>query len=162
MSVNPAHFSKVTLNGAAGGLSVAKGWIKALNSRRILTEKAGYLFKASQDEDHLMLAVAPCLINGERSWHYAMQLEKEDTLTLIGEVNAQGVFTILFKPESREQLAAQTDEYVAHFRRFARFFADAGYRGEGGLDGVTQDLLRRLGIDPPPKTLTELIGQPAD
>ncbi len=153
---DPPLFRKITLNGTTGGLSVAKDWMKALSSARILTEKAGYLFKASLDEDHLMLAVAPCLINGGRSWHYNMRLEQENALTFLGDVNAQGVFTILFKPDSMEQLAAQTDEYLRRFRSFARFFADAGYRGKGELDEVTQGVLLQLGLNPPPQTLAEL------
>jgi len=155
--LNPTRFSKITLNGTAGGLSIAGGWMKALSSARILTEKAGYLFKASLDEDHLMLAVAPCLINGGRSWHYNMRLEQENALTLVGDVNAQGVFTILFKPENMEQVAAQSAEYILRFRRFARFFADAGYHGKGELDEVTQGVLLQLGLNPPPRTLAELI-----
>ncbi len=145
--------SKVTLNGKT---DVAAGWIRALNDERIVQEKAGFLFKASFDGDHLMLAVAPTLINGERSWHYNMHLEKEDAFTLIGDVNAQGVFTILFKPESREQVAAQAGEYIVLFRRFAAFLIEGGYTGNGVLDEVTQGVLESLGLSPFPKTLAEL------
>ena len=145
--------SKVTLNGKT---DVAAGWIRALNDERIVQEKAGFLFKASFDGDHLMLAVAPTLINGERSWHYNMHLEKEDAFTLIGDVNAQGVFTILFKPESREQVAAQAEEYIERFRQFAAFLIEGGYTGNGVLDEVTQGVLESLGLSPFPKTLAEL------
>ena len=58
---------KVTLNRKRGG---TEGLIRALNDECIVREKAGFLFKASFDGEHLMLAVAPCMIHGERSMHY--------------------------------------------------------------------------------------------
>ncbi|MCU0857562.1 MAG: hypothetical protein MUC65_04060 [Pontiellaceae bacterium] len=99
----PNAIRKVTLNEKTGGPSVAADWVHALNNDRIVKEKAGFLFKASFDGDHLMLAVVPTLIQGVRSHHYNLHPAKEDVFTLIGEVTAQGVFTILFKPESRGQ-----------------------------------------------------------
>ncbi|MBI9019868.1 MAG: hypothetical protein JEZ10_01260 [Verrucomicrobia bacterium] len=148
---------KVTLNGNRGEPAIAAEWIRALNDGLILTKKAGFLFKASWDEDHLMLAVAPCLINGERSYHYNQHLEKEDAFTLIGEVSAQGVFTILFKPESREFAIQQAGRYIDLFRRFAEFLRQGGYAGEGKLDDVTQGVLKSLGMNCPPETLDELL-----
>jgi hypothetical protein len=149
--------NQVTLNGKSGDASVAAAWIQALNDECIVREKAGFLFKASLDGDHLMLAAAPCLINGERTMHYNMHLEKENVFTLIGAVNALGVFCFLFNPESREQVAAQADEYVELFRRFAAFLIEGGYTGDGALDEVTQGLLEKLGLSPAPKTLTDLV-----
>ncbi len=145
--------NKVTLNGKTGD---ASGWIRALNDECIVREKAGFLFKASFDGDHLMLAAAPCLINGERTMHYNMHLKKEDALTLIGDVNAQGVFTILFKPDSRDQVSADAKIYIGRFRRFAAFLLQNGYTGDGLLDEVTQGILEELGLSLAPQTLAEL------
>lgn len=103
-----------------------------------------------------MLAVAPCLINGERTMHYNLHLKKEDAFTLIGDVNAQGVFTILFKPESREQAQKDAEKYAELFRRFAAFLIENGYTGDGALDEVTQGLLESLGLSTPPRTLANL------
>jgi len=147
--------SKVTLNEKAGD---ASGWIRALNDERIVREKAGFLFKAGFDGDHLMLAVLPTMINGERSYHYNQHLEKEDAFTLLGDVNAEGVFTILFKPESREQVEADSEKYIELFRRFAAFLVESGYTGDGALDEVTQGVLKSLGLSPVPQTLVELAG----
>ncbi len=144
---------KVTLNKK---LDNASGWIRALNDDRIVREKAGFLFKASFDGDHLMLAAAPCLINGERTMHYNMRLKKEDAFTLIGDINAQGVFTILVKPETQEQIAMHADEYIERFRRFAKFLIENGYKGEGLLDEVTQGILKELGLSPAPNRLANL------
>jgi len=146
--------NKVTLNGKRGG---AADWIRALNDPNLLREKAGFLFKAGFDGDHLMLAVLPTMINGERSYHYNQHLEKEDAFTLLGDVNAEGVFTILFKPESREQAQANSEKYLEQFRRFAAFLIDGGYTGDGVLDEVTQGLLESLGLSPAPETLAGLV-----
>ena len=147
-------FSKITLNGKNGG---ATNWIHALNDARIVQEKAGFLFKATFDGDHLMLAVAPTLIQGERSYHYNMHLKKEDSFTLLGDVDAQGVFTILFNPESRAQIQTDAEKYIELFRRFAAFLVDNGYTGNGRLDEVTQRLLKNLGLSPAPETLAGLV-----
>ncbi|MBT8043016.1 MAG: hypothetical protein HKP10_07720 [Kiritimatiellales bacterium] len=146
----------VTFNGKTGDSAVAAAWIGALNDARIIQEKAGYLFKASFDGSHLMLAVNPCLIHGERSRHYNQHLDKEDALTLIGTIDAQGIFTILFHPESREQVAERATEYIERYRRFAAFLFDNGYKGCGPLDEVTQAVLQNLGLDPAPQTLAAL------
>lgn len=153
-----AAVTRITLNGKTGDPSAAAEWIRALNNEKILIEKSGFVFKASFDGGHLMLEVAPVMINGQRNYHFNMHLAKEDAFTLIGDVNAQGVFNILFKPESREQIAAQAGEFIAVFRRFAAFLRDSGYRGDGPLDEVTRGVLKSLGLRPPPSSLAELDG----
>jgi len=103
-----------------------------------------------------MIAVVPALIHGERTYHYALRLEQENVFTLIGEVNAQGVFTILFKPESCAAAMKHHREYIEQFRRFAAFLRLAGYDGTGLLDEVTQGLLHELGLSPVPDRLSGL------
>lgn len=156
IAVMPENVVKVTLNGKTGNSSVAAGWIRALNDLRILSEKAGFVFKASFDGDHLMLAVAPALIDGQRNYHFNMHLKKEDAFTLIGDVSAQGVFNILFKPESREFTEQNSTAYIAVFRRFASFLLSAGYQGAGPLDEVTCEVLKQLGLSPVPAELAAL------
>jgi hypothetical protein len=148
--------SKITFNGKRGGLPVAAEWIRALNDARLTTEKGGFLFKAAFDEDHLMLAAVPALIGDTRSYHYNLHLAQENAFTLIGDVNAQGVFTILFRPESREAATQHASKYIGSFRKLAAFLNDAGYAGEGRLDEVTQSVLKSLGIVSPPETLDAL------
>ena len=146
----------VILNGQTGDASVAAPWIRALNTARIVQEKGGFLFKAAFAGDQLMLAVTPSLVGEERRYHYNQHLKKEDAFTLIGMVNACGVFTILFQPESRDPLYAQGAEHVEVIRRFAAFLFAGGYRGEGPLDEVTQSVLSQLGLSPAPTTLAAL------
>jgi hypothetical protein len=148
--------SKLTFNGKTGNPSLAAPWVHALNQPQIVQEKAGFLFKASFEDTHLMLAVSPCIINGARAHHYDQHLDKEDAFTLIGFVGAQGVFTILIKPDSRTQAIKQSAEYIKVYRGFAKFLLESGYNGEGLLDEVTQGLLAKFDLNPAPQTLQEL------
>jgi len=146
----------VTLNGVSGGLSIASPWIGALNDERLVLEKAGFLFKASLCGDHLLLAVEPFLIHGERRYHYNMRLAREDAYTLVGCVDVKGVFTIMVKPESQELSDVQRARYRAVFRAFAGLLLDGGYAGPGLLDEATRELLKELGHAPVPDRLAGL------
>lgn len=154
MSLTP---EKIIFNRNPEGISLAGDWIHALNDVRLTAEKGGFLFKAAFDGERLMLAAVPALIHGERSYHYNLHVEKEDAFTLIGDVNAQGVFTILFKPESREAVTQYAAEYIGRFRKFAAFLNDAGYSGEGRLDEVTRGLLKDIGLSPAPEILADFL-----
>ncbi len=145
---------KVIFNGIKGGVAVVKPWISALNDEALVLEKAGFLFKAGVDGDRLLLAVEPCLIQGERRYHFNMHLAHEDAYTLIGSVNAQGEFTILFRPESRELSADQCARYRQVIGTVAELLLGGGYAGEGLLDEVTQSLLGAVGFDPVPSRLS--------
>lgn len=147
--------STVSLNGKTGDASIARGLIAALNDERIVREKAGFLLKASFAENHLMLAAQPALIHGERTMHYNMHLEVEDSFTLIGGLNAAGVFTLLFKPDSMEQFTAEAPRFIEVCRRFAAFLLENGYTGDGQLDSVTQGFLKKAGLSPVPQVLAD-------
>lgn len=148
--------TSVTLNGRHGDPSMVKAWLDALADPDILAEKSGFLFKAGLSGSCLMLAVAPVLIEGERAYHYALRLEREDAFALIGAVSANGVFTILVKPRHPNLSLEEKAEYIERFQRFAGFMLDAGYTGEGLLDEVTRQLLGSLGLSAQPATLKEL------
>lgn len=147
---------KIIFNGKSGGNSIIKPWVRALNDPRIVTEKSGFLFKALAQNDCMELAVAPCLINGERLYHYNMHLKTESAYTLVGDVNAGGLFTILFNPEKLPLSETQKARYVRAFRLLAELLLEQGYSGEGNLSEVTQAILKDLGLSPAPRTLAEL------
>lgn len=160
-SLPPSHIRKVTLNGDAGRPEIAADFIQALNDKGILTEKAGFLFKTTVCGDRLMLGITPYFINDERMYHYDVSLPVENEFTLIGSINAEGVFTIFFRPESLkippEKKPIYSDSYVI----FARFLLENGYAGKGLLDGVTLNTLEETGLFASvPETLTELSGRP--
>lgn len=146
----------VIFNGKPGDRSLIKSWVNALNNPRIVTEKAGFLFKVTLNDDQVELAVAPCMINGERLCHYNMKMKQEDAYTLIGDVNATGLFTILFKPESLPLCETQKERYVNNFQQFAKLLLEHGYSEKGRLNEVTQSILEEVGLHPAPQTLAEL------
>ena len=73
-----------------------------------------------------------------------------------GTTNAQGVFTILIKPESLDLSPEQKEKYLNLYTKFGAFLISAGYKGEGILDSVTQCILQTIESSPIPKTLAEL------
>lgn len=146
----------IVFNGKRGNSSIIRPWVKALNDPRIVTEKAGFLFKALLCGDHMELAAQPCLINGERLCHYNMPLSQNDPATLIGDVSATGEFTVLFKPDK----GGLTDEQKVRCREglkaFAELLLEQGYAGEGRLCDVTRMILPEIGLSPALQTLADL------
>jgi len=157
----PSHIKEVTLNGETGSRKIAAGFIHALNDKDILTEKAGFLFKTTVCNNRLMLGVTPYFLNGERTYHYDVSLPVENEFTLIGDINAEGVFTILFRPESCDIPAEKKEIYSDSYVLFARFLLENGYAGKGLLDEVTTNALEETGLfESVPETLIELSDQP--
>lgn len=146
----------VVFNRKTGSPDIIAPWIHALNNPRIMQEKAGFLFKVGRHEDSLLLAVEPCLINGERRYHFNMHLAHEDAYTLTGSVNPQGEFTILFCPECRALTDAQCARYRDVVGCFAALILSNGYAGRGMLDDVTGPLLQAIGFDPMPSSLSNI------
>lgn len=147
---------KITFNGQTGGSEVAWPWIMALNEPRIVIEKAGFLFKAAVRTDHLLLTVTPAMINGERSYHYDQKLDGEDAYTLIGNISAAGLFTILFKPTNLPLTQEQKARYIRICVVFSWWLLREGYSGKGLLNKVTQSLFEEIGLSPTPQTLADL------
>jgi len=148
--------SKVTCNGKTGDASVLSPWIAALNNPRIVTEKAGFIFKVGLAGSHLMLAVEPCLIQGERRYHYNLHLAQEDVLYLSGNVDAHGVFMLIAKPRSLPLAAGDKTAFLALYQTFAGLLLAQGYRQAGALDEVTRSVLTELGLTRAATSLREL------
>jgi hypothetical protein len=148
---------KVTLNGKTGKPSIARSFIAALNSERIITEKGGFLFKVLVAGDMLVLGVTPCFIDGERTYHYNSQLPGEDEFTLIGSITPDGTFEILFKPLSLDLSPQDIRKYADTYVMFARFLMKNGYSGHGRLDAMTVSMIREAELfNPVPENLAEL------
>jgi hypothetical protein len=158
MANTPANpFRKVTLNGKRGKAKIAKPFIHALNTPAILTEKAGFLFKATVCGDLLVLGVTPYFIEGQRTWHYDMVMPAENEFTLLGAINADGHFTILFTPISDELTTFEQIAYGDNYIQFAQFLLASGLESEGPLDAITIQLLTEANVfHTPPTSLAEL------
>ncbi len=146
----------VSLNGVAGDITILGDWVRALMNPAVLREKGGYLFKASFADRQAFFAVAPYVLDGQRSYHFAMQIEQDDAHTLIGVVDANGAFGFTFKPDQPEITTAYRLSCLATCRRFARVLIDAGYRGDGVLDDVTKGQLAGWGGHSAPDSLAAL------
>ncbi|MCK5199236.1 MAG: hypothetical protein KAR21_12835, partial [Spirochaetales bacterium] len=58
----------------------------------------GFLLKVTVLADQIYIGIIPNFINGERTFHYDIEIGVENEFTLIGAVNHQQIFTLLFKP----------------------------------------------------------------
>lgn len=155
--MNRSYVREVTLNGKTGKPSIVRDFIDALNDKRIITEKGGFLFKVLAAGDRLVLGVTPSFIDGRRIYHYDTQLPGEDEFTLIGSVTPGGTFEILFRPLSRQLSSEDIRKYADTYVILARFLLENGYSGQGRLDPVTVSMLREAGLfHPAPEDLTGL------
>ena len=146
----------IIFNGTSGTPALIRPWVNALNDPRIVTEKAGFLFKALLYNDHIELAAQPCLINGERLYHYNLLLSTDDPCILIGDVNAAGIFTVLFKPNKGGLTDDQKKRCRNGLKTLAELLLLQGYKGEGLLCDVTRMVLPEIGLSPTLQTLIEI------
>lgn len=159
---------RVTLNGDSGKPGTVRSLIRALNDSRILTEKGGFLFKTrldAGDPTHLLLGITPCLLDGQRTYHYDTRLPGEDAFTITGSVTPGLVFELLFNPPAAVLTDRQRFLFARLFVVFARFLLERGLRPGATLGIVTRQLIREAGLlQPPPEDLPALADRvlPAD
>jgi hypothetical protein len=147
--VQPSRIIRLTLNGATGRPALARDLLQALNDPRTVTEKGGFLFKArleTGDPRHLVLGFTPCILHGNRTYHYNNRLPGEDEYTLVGSVTPNQVFEMLFKPPSVPLTDDDLRRYAVLYVTFARFFLEQGYRRKTALSPVTVQMLRETGL----------------
>jgi len=147
-----AEKGKIILNGQSASGKILDQAMHALSDSSILVEKGGFLIKATLTDTVTWIDIVPCVINGNRTYHYDMQLEVETEFTLVGSVNANGIITLFFNPKQAPLSDHAVMEYGLAYTRLSQLLKDAGYTGEGILDWSTQKLLEESGIRKPPPT----------
>ncbi|MCK5146329.1 hypothetical protein KAR48_06205 [bacterium] len=156
-SLQSSHLRCVYINGEKDSKPVIGSVIYALNNKKIIIEKGGFLFKVSISDDCLYFGLVPNFINGERTHHYDIELTVEDEFTLIGSITDDDKYSILFKPENRPFTAAVKTTYSDSYVRFARFLYENGYEGRGELDWSTCKIFEEADVfGPEIKSLFEI------
>lgn len=149
------------LNGKAKQQTEINHILNQLSNPNILTQYGGALFKyQNHSEDELLIddfGIIPCIVDGERTHHYDIQLKKETSFTLIGIINANGIFRVVFKPEEIPLSDDDSKQYKKQFIQLSRFLQNNGFSGSIPLDGITCDLLQEASLFiPSPKELVQL------
>lgn len=139
---------EINLNGQKAGRSLTKSMIKGLNNKKIRTEKGGYLFKAASDETTLYLGILPEFNQGDRNYHYNIELPGNPDFFLTGSLNPDGVFTILFIPKEKKLSSSSIAAYRNIYLTFADNLLSLGLKEPGELDMVTKMLLQSSGLFP--------------
>jgi hypothetical protein len=147
----------LVLNGRIADESRIRDMMHGLNDSSIRTGKGGYLFKSSADDEFLRLGIVPYFQQGQRNYHYDIALPESAECVLIGNLNPDGVFTLLFTPPELPLDDETRAGYAAQYRIFADELISRGFAGRGRLDDATRQMLRDSGIaDPPPKILADI------
>jgi hypothetical protein len=139
---------EINLNGQKAGRSLIKSMIKGLNDKKVRTEKGGYLFKASSDETTLSLGILPEFNQGDRNYHYNIELPENPEYFLTGSLNPDGVFSILFIPKEKELSSDSINAYRKIYKVLAENLLALGLNGPGELNMVTTMLVQSAGLFP--------------
>lgn len=139
------------------GRPLLKSMIKGLNDKKIRTEKGGYLFKASVSESTLFLAILPEFNQGDRNYHYNIELPDDPEFFLTGSLNPEGEFSILFIPKEKELSSSSITAYRNIYLAFAENLLALGLKEPGKLNMVTTMILQSSGLFPEgPVSLSQL------
>lgn len=126
----------------------------ALNSRQWLTTRGGALFKAAFTGKGFHLSVLPILVEGERTHHYDILLDKGCTFILIGSINTRGEFRILIKPSSQPLSEAEQEGYRKSYQALGAFLKKHGLKSRAPLDDISKQVIRETALfDPVPEDL---------
>jgi hypothetical protein len=139
---------KIVVNGKPMPGSEWSEIVRALSDPAIATEKGGYLFKSHLDGDTLRIGILPCIVNGMRSYHYNIDIERTRHV-LIGTINPNGTATVLFRlnrEEAKKKREADALEYRRQFAGLAMSLVSRGFPPDFELDSITIDALREAGI----------------
>jgi len=151
---------KSRLNGERPSRSTVNSVVKALQSKALLTEKGGYIFKAALNGETLVIGLLPGLLNHERTVHHAIKLGFVPELFINGFVTVDQELTLLpMRPGAAPRLT-EGDLPAARqlFQRFCACLTDWGLPGTYALDMITQLALAESGItDAPLSDLASLV-----
>jgi hypothetical protein len=151
----------INLNGQKAGRSLIKSMITGLNDKNIRTEKGGYLFKAAADEKTLFLGILPEFNQGERNYHYNIELPGSPEYFLTGSLNPEGIFSILFIPVEKELSSASVESYKYIYKILAENLLERGITPPGELNMVTTMILESSGLFPEgPVSLVQITNPP--
>jgi len=134
--------------------------IPVLSNRDILIEKGGYIFNSSISDNCLCLSIRPCFIDGQRMYHYEIELPVKGECVLFGFITSNGL-ALLFKPESNTYERGFLPGMAAIFRdnyvRLARFLVEHGFSRHFALEFTTISTLEEVRLFAEiPATVNEL------
>jgi len=151
----------IILNGKKASKKLQKTMIKGLNDKKIRTEKGGYLFKIALSSDDFYLGILPEFNQGDRNYHYYIELPGNPEYFLTGSINPEGMFTLFFIPGKKELSDEVKDQYRNLYRTAAEQLLYMGLEKPGELDTVTQMLLLSSELfNPAPESLERLANLP--
>lgn len=142
--ISPSGISRVLLNKAKKSPRELKSIIPALSNRDILIEKSGYLFNSSISGNCLCIGILPYFIEGQRTYHYDIELPEQGKCVLRGFINSNATVALLFEPDSDTYdgafLPGVADIFRDNYVRLARFLLENGFSEDFEFDFGTKSI----------------------
>ncbi len=141
--------TNIIINGKATEARQLKKIMSAIGNDKILIEKGGYIFMVLINENCCNLGIQPYQINGERKFHYELNMP-EDNRLMTGFINTNHSVTLLIKATAElcdNGLSQDQKEYFYEaYVKFARFLMAYGFPSHFEIDMLTGSLLKETGI----------------
>lgn len=134
--------------------------LKSIQNSNILTDKGGFLFRSSMNENNFHIGIIPNFTNGERVHHYDIVLDYEDKYRLTGMFNVDNSLNILFTPPDDKNLI--TDGFKIKLKNCYKItsaiFIFSGIKSDKPLDWITKKILNEINMfTTVPNTLREIV-----
>ena len=164
--VPSSGLTRILLNEKEKSAKDLKTVITTLSDHDMLIIKSGYLFNSSISDNCLCLGLLPYFIDGQRTYHYDIDLSVKGKCILFGFINPNETISLLFKPRKDTYngtfLPGIADIFSDNYIRFARFLVENGFSGSFELDFSTKNLLEETKLfEDTPSTVKELALLPA-
>ncbi len=138
---------KVKLNGSSPSREMIHSVVSAVQSGDILSEKGGYIFKATLSGETLRINIMPAIIEMERSMHHKIVIKGEEPIYLSGSFNADSSLMLFPLTPGKPSMKLSPDQH-AHAKtllaRFCTCMLAWGISPALPLDQPTQQILSGL------------------
>lgn len=122
--------------------------VASLADPGLIVEKGGFIFKSLLSSDEFRFGVLPSFQDGERTYHY--NIDVGEGRVLIGFINPNATMTLIFKPSREELRIGFGDELRAEYRHqyvvLADFLVENGFPSSFRLDQISSDVLVTMRI----------------
>ena len=142
---------KIVLNELETSTDEFRSVVSALCNKTVLVEKGGFLFSALIKENTLYIGILPYFIEGERAYHYNINLPEEKHI-LIGFINSNASIDIYFKLTKEEMENGIDEELLTYFRQsyisFCKILIEHGFEEDLPFGPLTINVFKETALFP--------------
>ncbi len=124
--------------------------VASLGDPGLIVEKGGFIFKSLLCGDEFRFGVLPSFQDGERTYHYNIDVGEGRTLT--GFINPNATMTVIFNPSNEEYRRGLGEELILEYRgqycALGEFLTGNGFPASFKLDQISSEMLAATKIFP--------------